>query len=247
VDDNPAERSLVRRLLPEVAVPEIPADPAEYVRAVEQYRYFEVVSLSNEDFRRTEYYRANAQRQQTASNVTDLDEFLRSLEMRGWIGPIGEVELDRSVQLIGKSNQFNLTTRRHSAADIQRMLASPDWVTRVVKLVDRFGDNGLISVLLAHEQDDALAIDTWLMSCRVLKRGVEHLLLNNLVIAARERGLKRLTGEFIPTAKNVIVKNHYADLGFTKVEADGDGRSLWELPIGPEWTPLPHHISEEVL
>jgi FkbH-like protein len=179
--------------------------------------------------------------------VADIDEFLRSLEMRGWIGPIGEMELDRSVQLIGKSNQFNLTTRRHSAADIQGMLVSPDWVTRVVKLVDRFGDNGLISVLLAQQQGNALAINTWLMSCRVLKRGVEHLLLNNLVMEARERGLKRLTGEFIPTAKNMLVKHHYAGLGFTEVRADEDGHTVWELPIDAGWTPLPHHISEEVL
>jgi FkbH-like protein len=247
VDDNPAERALVRSLLPEVAVPEIPSDPADYVRAVEQHRYFETVALSAEDFKRTEYYRANVQRQQTVSNMADLDEFLRSLEMRGWIGPIGEIELDRSVQLIGKSNQFNMTTRRYSAADVQRMLASSDWVTRVVKLVDRFGDNGLISVLLARQLDDALAIDTWLMSCRVLKRGVEQFLLDHLVMLARERGLRRLTGEYIPTAKNALVKHHYRDLGFTEVLTGADGRTYWQLAMDDTWKPLKHHISEEVL
>jgi FkbH-like protein len=245
VDDNPAERALVRQLIPEVAVPEIPADPADYVRAVEQHRYFEAVAISAEDFKRTEYYSANAQRQQTASNVADLDEFLRSLEMRGWIGSIGEMELDRSVQLIGKSNQFNLTTRRYSAGDIQRMLASPDWITRVVKLVDRFGDNGLISVLLAQQQGDALFIDTWLMSCRVLKRGVEPFLLNHLVEIARERGLSHLAGEYIPTAKNVLVKDHYSELGFNQATAGEDGRTHWQLPIGGTWTPRRHHINED--
>ena len=244
VDDNPAERDIVRRFVPEVAVPEIPVDPADYVRAVEQHRYFEAISLSSEDFKRTEYYRANLERQQTAGNVADLDEFLRSLEMKAWIGPVRDIEQDRTVQLIGKSNQFNLTTRRHSAADIQRMVASPDWVTRVVKLADRFGDNGLISVLLAREEGDALAIDTWLMSCRVLKRGVEPFLLNHLVDIARERGLRRLTGEYIPTAKNVLVKNHYEGLGFTQTSAGEDGHTRWELPIDG-WQPLPHHISEE--
>ena len=246
VDDNPAERSIVRRLVPEVAVPEIPTDPADYVRAVEQHRYFEAVSISSEDFKRTEYYRANAERQQTASNVADIDEFLRSLQTRGWIGPVGEIELDRTVQLIGKSNQFNLTTLRHSAADIQRMLASPEWVTRVVKLTDRFGDNGLISVLLARQDGDALAIDTWLMSCRVLKRGVEALLLNSLVAAARECGLRRLTGEYIPTAKNVLAKHHYSNLGFEQFHAGEDGRTQWQLVIDNGWSPMPHHISEEI-
>ncbi len=244
VDDNPAERALVRQLLPEVAVPEIPVDPADYVRAVEQHRYFEAVSIGAEDFARTGYYRANAQRAQIASNVGDLDEFLRSLEMRGWVGPVGPMEMDRTVQLIGKSNQFNLTTRRHSAGDVQRMVESDDWITRVVKLEDRFGDNGLISVLLARAEGEALVIDTWLMSCRVLKRGVEHFLLNNIAAAARERGLKEVRGEYIPTAKNVLVKNHYAGLGFEQVEADENGRTLWRLDIGEDWTPPKHFITE---
>ncbi len=245
-DDNPAERSLVRRLLPEVAVPEMPADPADYVRAVDRHRYFEVAALSNEDFQRTEYYRANVQRQQIASSAGDIDSFLGSLEMRGWIGTIGEMELDRSVQLIGKSNQFNLTTRRHGSADIQRMMASPDWVLRVVKLVDRFGDNGLISVLAAQRQGDALVIDTWLMSCRVLKRGVEQFLLNHLAEAARARGLRRLIGEYIPTSKNVLVKNHFRDLGFTEIESFEDGRTRWQLMLDDTFQPSRHHIAGDV-
>jgi len=243
VDDNPAERALVRRLVPEVAVPEISDDPADYVRAVDQHRYFETISLSKEDFQRTDFYRANAQRRQTASNVADLDEFLRSLEMRGWIGPIGDLELDRSVQLIGKSNQFNLTTRRYSNGDVQRMRTSADWETCVVKLADRFGDNGLISVVLARQQEDALAIDTWLMSCRVLKRGVEQYQLNHLATLARNRGLKRLTGEYIPTAKNGLVKDHYRSLGFTELPPDQDGHTRWQLDL-EAWQPLPHHIGE---
>jgi FkbH-like protein len=244
VDDNPAERALVRQLLPEVAVPELPIDPADYVRAVEQHRYFEAIAISSEDFKRTGYYRANAQRRDTASSAGDINEFLRSLEMRGWVGPVGDVELDRTVQLIGKSNQFNLTTRRYSTGDIESMRKDAAWVTRVVKLSDRFGDNGLISVALAHEEGDSLRIDTWLMSCRVLKRNVEAYLLNNLVEAALARGLKRLSGEYIPTSKNVLVKNHYASLGFTQTHAGADGRTLWELPIGDGWSRLPHHISE---
>ena len=246
VDDNPAERSLVRRLLPEVAVPEMPTDAAGYIRAVEQHRYFEILSLSREDLQRTEYYRANAQRQQAGSLGADLDDFLRSLDMRAWIGPISEVDLDRSVQLIGKSNQFNLTTRRHSSTDVQRMIVSPEWVTRVVKLSDRFGDNGLISVLLARESSDALEIDTWLMSCRVLKRGVEQFLLNHLAEIARKRGVNRLVGDYIPTAKNSLVEHHYRDLGFSCVRTDASGRTRWQLELGAAWTPRPHHVREEV-
>jgi FkbH-like protein len=150
------------------------------------------------------------------------------------------------VQLIGKSNQFNLTTRRHSASDVQAMMTNSDWVTRVVKLTDRFGDNGLISVILAKQEGEALAIDTWLMSCRVLKRGVEALALNNLVAEARARGLKRVTGEYIPTAKNVLVKNHYAGLGFTETSSDEDGRTTWSLEVDAS-APLSHHIEEEAL
>src|SRR5690606_21187596 len=203
VDDNPAERSIVRRLVPEVAVPELPEDPADYLRVLDAGRYFDAVSISGEDFKRTEYYKANAERRQNASSAGDIEQFLASLEMRAHIGPIGAMELERSVQLIGKCNRFNLTTRRHSAGHVQPTMDSPDWVTRQVKLADRFGDNGLISVLLARQEGDALAIDTWLMSCRVLKRGVEQLLLNDVVAAARERGLKRITGQYLPTAKNV--------------------------------------------
>ena len=244
VDDNPAERAIVRRLVPEVAVPELPADPADYVRAVEQHRYFETISIGAEDFKRTDMYRANAQRREIATSAGDINEFLRSLDMRAWIGPVGDLELDRTVQLIGKSNQFNLTTRRHSAGDVERMRASAQWITRVVKMEDKFGDNGLISVLFAREDGPALILDTWLMSCRVLKRGVEQFLLNDVAAAARARGLTEVIGEYIPTAKNVLVKNHYASLGFDQIASDEDGRTTWRLDIGDAWTPLPHHMAE---
>jgi FkbH-like protein len=244
-DDNPAERAIVRNLVPEVAVPEAPADPADYVRALDQHRYFEAISLSAEDLRRTEYYRANAERAQIATNAADIDEFLRSLDMKAWIGPIGDMEMERSVQLIGKSNQFNLTTRRYSAADIQRMLDSADWDTRVVKLGDKFGDNGLISVVLTQAQGDSLVVDTWLMSCRVLKRGVERLLLNELVTIARTRGLRRIIGHYLPTPKNDLVKDHYRSLGFTLLTEDADGRTSWEHRIDDAWTPQVHFIAVE--
>lgn len=246
VDDNPAEREIIRQLAPEVAVPEVGSDPSDYVRILDQHNYFEVTSIGAEDFKRTEYYRSNAERNRIATDSGDLESFLRSLEMRAWIGPVGERELERSVQLIGKSNQFNLTTRRHSAADIQRMQSSADWDTRAIKLSDKFGDNGLICVLCAKAEDDALVIDTWLMSCRVLKRGVEAFLLNHLAKIARQRGLNRLVGEYIPTAKNVLVKDHYLNLGFKKVSEDDSGRTVWELSLGESYAPLVHFINEDV-
>jgi FkbH-like protein len=243
VDDNPAERAIVRQLVPEVAVPELPADPAGYIRALDQHRYFQVVSVGSEDFQRTEFYQANSAREQAEASSANIDEFLASLTMTARIGPIESATLERSAQLISRSNQFNLTTRRHSAAEIMAMMANEQWITRTVSLVDRFGDNGLISVLLARIEDGVLVIDTWLMSCRVLKRGVEDFLLNQLVALARERGLAALRGEYIPTAKNGLVREHYARLGFEKTR-DDDGHSLWELRLTPDLAPRVCFIRE---
>ena len=146
--------------------------------------------------------------------------------------------------MINRSNQFNLTTRRHSNADLLRMMDDPSWVTRSISLRDRFGDHGLIGVLLARIDGDVLVIDTWLMSCRVLKRGVEHFLLNHLVALAEELGSRRLVGEYIPTAKNGLVRDHYAGLGFARAGGDDDGNTRWELAIDETWQPRPHFIQE---
>ncbi|MEE8452064.1 MAG: HAD-IIIC family phosphatase [Thermoguttaceae bacterium] len=245
VDDNPAERALVRQLAPEVAVPEMPEDPAGYVQALQSHRYFQMVALGDEDLQRTDYYRANAERRQAQGSSGNLDEFLRSLNMTARVEPIRPATLQRTAQLINKSNQFNLTTRRCDPARLTAMVADPQWITRTVALADRFGDNGLISVLLAHVDGKTLSIDTWLMSCRVLKRDVEHFLLNHLVDVARSLGLTRLRGQYIPTPRNVIVRDHYARLGFEQVQADTDGNTSWELAISDEWRPLPCFIEEE--
>jgi FkbH-like protein len=231
VDDNPAERSIIRQMLPEVAVPEISVDPIEFIEVLEQQRYFQVVTLGSEDFKRTEYYRANARRAEIQEDAGGLDNFLQSLDMSAMIGPIQTTTLERSAQLINKSNQFNLTTRRRSVAEVTALIQSPDWVTVTVSLRDRFGDNGLISIVLAHGQQDTLTIDTWLMSCRVLKRGVELFLLNYLCEGARSRGLKYIQGEYIPTPKNDLVRNHYAELGFQKIKSTPDGRTIWQLTV----------------
>lgn len=243
VDDNPAERSIIRQLVPEVAVPELPTDAAGYIQAVERHRYFQAVSIGNEDLKRTEYYRGNALRQQAEESASSVDDFLKSLEMFGTIRPVDDGSLERTVQLINRSNQFNLRTKRYSSADVLAMLGNSDWITRTISLADRFGDNGLISVILAKMETDVLDIDTWLMSCRVLKRGVETLVLNDLCEIARKKGLRALRGEYIPTAKNGLVRDHYQNLGFVQIDHDSDGRTVWELPIAG-WTPQKTFIQQ---
>jgi FkbH-like protein len=242
-DDNPAERSIVRQLRPEVAVPEVPSDPAYYIRALDRQRYFEALTISAEDLKRTEFYRADSQRQALGSSAKDLDAFLQSLEMVARIEPVDAATLERTVQLIGRSNQFNLTTRRYSNADILNFTQNSNWLTRTITLRDRFGDNGLISVLLAKTESDCLVIDTWLMSCRVLKRGVERVLLNCIVEQAKERGLKRIVGEYIPTQKNGLVRDHYESLGFTQIDGESGETTRWQLLVDG-WKPQPHFIRE---
>jgi FkbH-like protein len=243
VDDNPTERSIVRQLLPEVAVPELPADVAGYIRALERHRFFQVVSVNAEDFRRTGMYHANVAREQSESSACSLEAFLQSLKMRATIGPANATTLERTAQLIRRSNQFNLTTRRYSAAQVQAMAEDPGWITRTISMADRFGDNGLICALLAKILDDVLLIDSWLMSCRVLKRGVEDFLLANLVKTARSAGLRAIRGEYIPTPKNDLVRQHYPRLGFTPVGEEPDGRTQWELAV-ESWTGCKCFIQE---
>jgi FkbH-like protein len=244
VDDNPAERAIVRRLVPEAAVPEVPEDVAGYAAVLEQHRFFQVAAVVAEDFQRTAFYRADLNRASARSSAADLDAYLRSLEMTARVAAIDSTTLARSVQLIHRSNQFNLTTRRRSAAELLTLSRDESWITRTVSLADRFGDNGLVSVLLARTTRDALEIDTWLMSCRVLQRGVEQFVLNDLCRIARSRGLSTIRGEYIPTAKNSLVRDHYPSLGFNCVETGPEGRTTWELRFPADWVPLPTFLTE---
>ncbi len=243
IDDNPSERSIVRQRLPEVSVPEVTTDPLDYIDALERNRYFQVTTLGTEDFKRGAFYRANSIRAEVAASTGGLDDFLKTLDMTSTIGPINALTLERSAQLINKSNQFNLTTRRKTVADVLAATGDPNWVTTSVTLSDRFGDNGLIGVVLADIEGDTLNIDTWLMSCRVLKRGVERFLLNFLVEEALARGLAYLRGEYVPTAKNAIVRDHYPDLGFELAETNADGHTVWRLATAG-FSPLTNDITK---
>ncbi|MBS1813512.1 MAG: HAD family hydrolase [Acidobacteria bacterium] len=215
-DDNPFERTLVRRELPEVSVPELPDDPAGFATTIARGGYFESLGLTAEDLARATQYKANADREQMRASATDLDSYLRSLKMELRYRPFDEANLPRIAQLIGKTNQFNLTTRRYTAEELRGIMADPNAVTLQFALTDAFGDNGTIALVIAYAEEDALRIDTWLMSCRVLGRRMEEAALQGLVEAARSRGLSHIVGEVRPTPKNVIVRDLYTRLGFSK-------------------------------
>lgn len=221
LDDNPFERTRVREALPMVGVPEVPDDPALVPDVLAAAGYFEAVGLTAEDRLRTEQYRGNSERASQRESFGDLSAYLASLQMRLICGRFDEANRQRIVQLVNKTNQFNLTTRRYTQADYDAFLRDPNVVGLHLRLLDRFGDNGLIAVVIARAQADALEIDTWLMSCRVLGREVERATLTWLVDEARARGLHRLIGEYIETPKNAMVRDHYERLGFHK---QGDGR-----------------------
>jgi FkbH-like protein len=231
LDDNPAERALVRREMPEVAVPEVSADPTDYPRLLAWAGYFDAVSLSREDAERGRYYEQNARRAELASSATDMDGYLASLDMEMTVSPFGPQGRSRIHQLINKTNQFNLTTRRYSEHQVEAFEIDPQALTFQIRLRDSFGDNGMISVVIGVADGETLEIDTWLMSCRVLNRGVETAVLGVLAAAARARGFSALRGVYAATAKNGLVRAHYQRLGFTRSGGDEE-RSVWVLPLG---------------
>ncbi len=240
LDDNPVERAQVRRELPMVAVPELPADPALYPRALLAAGYFETVGFAQEDRDRADQYRANAERAAFAG-TSDMAGYLASLDMVADFRPFDSVNRARIAQLINKSNQFNLTTRRHSEAEVAALETDPTKMTLQVRLVDRFGDNGMICVVIVDRT--TWEIDTWLMSCRVLGRRLEEAVLGQVVRAAQAAGASVLTGRFIPSAKNKMVAHHYERLGFAMTGADADGQTRWALELANYRVPdLPMQI-----
>jgi len=229
LDDNPFERNLVRELLPEVIVPELPDDPADYVRAISELNLFETVAFSNEDLKRAEMYRHEAERRETRANFATAEEFLQSLDMRIAVARVDSFHLPRVAQLIQRSNQFNLTTRRLSEGECAGLKDDPCWVPLYAKLADRLGDHGLISVVILEMCENELAIRDWLMSCRVVGRGVEQYLMNSVFEHARQLQLGRVVGEYIPTAKNGMVKDFFVQFGFLKRQETAAGHTHWAL------------------
>lgn len=231
IDDNPAERQLVRDTMPEVAVPEVdPVDVFSYIRAIEGAGFFEPVTISEDDRKRNESYRENIQRRSLEESMKTYDDFLQSLEMEAEIDGFRSVYYDQIAQLTNKSNQFNLTTRRYTRADIEQMANDQHYITLYGRLRDKFGDNGLISVVIGEKIDDSLHIRLWLMSCRVLKRGMEQMMLDALAARAAADGCKELIGYYYKTAKNKMVSDLYAVFGFEKIMQSGDD-TVWRLDL----------------
>lgn len=233
IDDNPAEREIVRQNLPEVAVPEVTAgDITSYIQAIEGAGYFEPAAISADDLKRSATYQENKARAALLSSAEDYDTYLASLAMRAEIDSFVPVYYDRIAQLTNKSNQFNLTTIRYTRADIERMAADDKYITLYGRLEDKFGDNGLVSVVIGQKIGDSVEILLWLMSCRVLKRGMENAMLDALVERAKAAGARRLLGKYIPTKKNKMVAELFDDLGFTRLSEDESGVRDYVLILG---------------
>lgn len=227
VDDNPAEREIVKGTL------HVEAPPMEgienYIHTLDKGGYFEVTNFSEDDLKRGEMYKQNAERAKMQSAFADYGEYLDSLEMKAEITDFSPINLARITQLTNKSNQFNVTTKRFTPAEMEQTYNSADYIRLCGRLEDKFGDNGIVSVVIGKKQGETLDIELWLMSCRVLKRDMEYAMLDELVKAAKEQGIAEIIGNYYPTAKNGMVKNLFADFGFEKIAEDGEGNTKWQL------------------
>ncbi len=219
LDDNPFERNIVREHIKGITVPELPEDPGDYLEYLYSLNLFETASYSSADKDRTKQYQVEAKRVSLSKTFTNEADFLKSLNMVSTVSGFTKFNTPRIAQLSQRSNQFNLRTVRYTEADITALAENPDVIDISFTLEDKFGDNGLIAVIIMKKLDaDTLFIDTWFMSCRVLKRGMENFTLNIMVEKAKAAGYKRIIGEYLPTPKNKMVENHYSDLGFSKIE-----------------------------
>lgn len=230
VDDNPVERALVSQQLPDVSVPEIGDDVTEYIRILDQAALFETPSLSQDDLRRAGQYQHNAQRESRQGQFASYEDFLKSLQMRAEIAPFSSLYMDRIAQLVNKTNQFNLTTRRYTQAQVEQIATSDRYITLYGRLQDTFGDNGLVAIVAGEIKQSELHLDLWLMSCRVLKRGMEQAMFEQLCQLARRKKISKLVGYYYPTAKNAMVAKLYQELGFVLVKENNEG-SVWTLDL----------------
>ncbi|MGF7078344.1 HAD-IIIC family phosphatase [Mucilaginibacter sp. UYCu711] len=226
LDDNPFERNMVREAIPDIIVPELPEDPADYLEYLYTLNLFETTTFSDADSERTGYYKAEVERAILQNNYKDEKSFLKNLEMVAQVEPFNKFNIPRVTQLSQRSNQFNLRTIRYTEADIERLSSQTDIFPFTFTLIDKYGNNGLICVIILQEEDKhILFINTWFMSCRVLKRGMENFTLNTIANFAKQSGYTTLKGEYFPTTKNEMVKSHYEKLGFKKQD------NYWILDI----------------
>ena len=240
LDDNPFEREVVRSLIPNITVPELPENPEEYVDYLRSLNLFETASYSEEDKVRTQQYRAEAQRVSLQSQCVDYDAYLQGLEMIAEAKPFDSFHFPRIAQLTQRSNQFNLRTIRYTEQEIAAIAADDRYITLYFTLKDKFGDHGLISAVIMEKQENQLFVNTWLMSCRVLKRGMEEFIVNKMVSAAKEAGFAIVEGEYLKTAKNAMVSRIYEKLGF---EALSDTKFIANTNT---FVPNKTHIKEDI-
>ena len=240
-DDNPAERAIVRAQVPGVTVPELEG-VENYIAAIDRSGCFEVTSFTADDLKRNEMYKNNVQRAAQQAAFADYGEYLRSLEMTAIIDDFIPVYLERITQLSNKSNQFNLTTRRYTVAEMESVYRNPDYIRLYGKLIDKFGDNGVVSVVIGKVEGKTLDLELWLMSCRVLKRDMELAMLDRLVERCRARGVETIYGNYYPTAKNNMVRELYGIFGFTKLTEDEAGNTRWALEVA-SYEPKNHVIA----
>jgi FkbH-like protein len=239
VDDNPFERNMIRSLLPEVTVPELPEDPSLYVHYLISLNLFETASFTDEDRERTSQYRQETARTDFQKTFTSVDEYLTSLEMVSKVKSFDEFMVPRVAQLTQRSNQFNLRTVRYTESEIEMVRKSDEHVTLAFHLEDKFGDHGLVGLAILRALDKESAfIDTWIMSCRILKRGMEEFMVNQVADEVRRRGFKRLLGEYIPTAKNGMVKDFYSQMGFGRLNGK------WEMNLS-DFRPMKTLVHQE--
>ncbi|MGB7263959.1 MAG: HAD-IIIC family phosphatase [Terracidiphilus sp.] len=242
VDDNAAERALVADQLPEVAAPNVGSDVTRFAEILERERYFEVHTVVQDDLNRSAFYKLNAERSAYQSSFRDYGEFLASLDMTAEIAPFSPVYLERITQLINKTNQFNLTTRRYTSAEVDAISQDSAYVTLYGRLADKFGDNGLVSVLIGHAFNDTIEVDVWLMSCRVLNREMELAMFDALIEQCQARGIGKIVGIYIPSKKNGLVAEHYRNLGFSASGAGDGGVQRWYLDVPPSASQRSRHI-----
>ncbi len=230
VDDNPAERAIVSGQIRGAAVPEIDS-PEHYIRILDHSGFFEATSVSEDDRKRNDMYMANKKRIELEESFSDYSEYLKSLEMEAEIKPFEKMYMPRISQLTNKSNQFNLTTKRYSQDDIEKTAADSGNITLYGRLKDKFGDNGIVSLVIGNIKGNELHIDLWLMSCRVLKRDMEFAMMDALYNAAKARNIDTIYGYYYPTAKNKMVKDFYSLQGFDKIDEDADGNATYKLSL----------------
>lgn len=233
VDDNPAERHIVKSQMPEAAVPEL-GDAVQYIIILDRSGFFESTGLSEDDLKRSSMYRENLERRKQETCFADYSEYLRSLDMNAEIKPFAPIYMSRIAQLTNKSNQFNLTTRRCTQSEIEKISEDPSYITLYGKLGDKFGDNGVVSVVYGHRDNESAEIfhiDLWLMSCRVLKRDMELAMLDELIEKCFAQGIHKIIGYYYPTAKNGMVREFYDRMGFRKICEDGEKNTVWEYVV----------------